>query len=88
PWCLRLIPRGSAAGIGRGAWFIDDNKHYVTLWVTCKWSKGVASITEPDKFIDLGWYDFDSLPDPLFLPWRGLLASPDLKRIKEDLQAS
>jgi 8-oxo-dGTP diphosphatase len=55
--------------------FKEDNKHYVTIWLVSDWKSGEPSITEPDKCIDQKWVDFDSLPDPLFLPWQQLLGS-------------
>jgi 8-oxo-dGTP diphosphatase len=55
--------------------FKDDNKHYVTIWLVSDWKSGEPSITEPDKCIDQRWINFESLPDPLFLPWKQLLGS-------------
>ena len=63
--------------------FRKDEKHYVTIWVTSRLSKGNPRITEPDKFIELGWYDFKNLPTPLFLPWKQLLKSDFLPKIKK-----
>src|SRR3982751_1701983 len=59
--------------------FPDENKHYITIWMESDWAGGVATITEPDKFVDLAWGDFGSLPEPLFLTWNQLkLARPEL----------
>lgn len=53
--------------------FAADNKHYVTLWVESDWQSSEPKITEPDKFIDQGWFNFQSLPSPLFNPcWQNL----------------
>ena len=62
--------------------FDADDKHYVTIWIVSDWAAGEATITEPDKYIDMGWYDFDSLPSPLFLPWDQLLKSTFFDAIK------
>lgn len=62
--------------------FEADGKHYVTVWMLSDLASGTPSVREPDKFVDLGWYDFDSLPAPLFLPWTQLLASDFLDAIK------
>lgn len=60
--------------------FENENSHSVTIWLDTDWKKGVPKIMEPDKFVDLGWYDFQSLPSPLFEPcWQNLRQTrPDL----------
>ena len=68
--------------------FADEGKHYVTIWMLSDWASGSERITEPDKFIELAWCDFESLPEPLFLPWQQLLASPFIGEIKAALAAS
>ncbi len=67
--------------------FKKEDKHYITIWVVSDWLGGKEKIKEPDKFIGLGWYDFGSLPKPLFLPWKQLLKSEFLKEIQENLVA-
>jgi 8-oxo-dGTP diphosphatase len=67
----------------------DDGLHFVTLWMLADWQAGEPAITEPDKFVDLRWVDFTSLPAPLFQPfWEHLFASPFLADIKARLRAS
>ena len=61
--------------------FEDEGKHYVTVWMTSEHSAGTPTILEPDKFTDLAWFDFANLPQPLFHPWRQLLASDFLEGI-------
>jgi 8-oxo-dGTP diphosphatase len=68
--------------------FNDDKKHYVTVWVLSDAPKGEPSITEPDKFVDQEWIDIDKLPEPLFLPWRSLLASEFIDDIKRQIESS
>ncbi len=63
-------------------YFRDEGKHYVTVWMLASYMDGTPAELEPHKFFDLRWVDFDSLPSPLFLPWRQLLASEFLKDIK------
>lgn len=48
--------------------FRDENKHSVTIFMLSDWSSGIAKTTEPDKFIDVGWFSLNDLPSPLFLP--------------------
>lgn len=60
--------------------FLAENTHSVTIWVDTDWVSGEPQTLEPDKFVELGWYDFKSLPTPLFEPcWQQLrIMRPDL----------
>jgi 8-oxo-dGTP diphosphatase len=62
--------------------FREENKHYVTVWMKSDWSSGEATNTEPDKCTELRWVDFDTLPEPLFLPWQQLLKSEFIDSLK------
>jgi len=64
-------------------YFEKEGKHYVTIWVLSEYESGEATIREPDKFVDQDWFDFDTLPSPLFLPWEQLLKSEFLENIKK-----
>lgn len=69
--------------------FKKENKHYITIWVTSDWKSGKPKIVEPDKFLDLKWYDFNTLPKNLFLPWKELLKSDfinDIKRLAKQIK--
>lgn len=68
--------------------FDDANKHYVSIWLTSDWKDGEEYITEPDKCQALGWYDFDSLPEPLFLPWEQFLNSEFVEPVRRRLGQS
>ena len=69
-------------------YFRDEGKHYVTVWVLSDWESGKEHITEPDKYVDMEWRDFDTLPDPLFLPWQQLLSSQFIDSMKDELTKS
>ena len=62
--------------------FESDGKHYVTIWMLSDYVGGTATTMEPDKFVDIGWFDLDNLPTPLFHPWKQLLASPFIETIR------
>lgn len=62
--------------------FETENKHYITVWMEADWQANEPAITEPDKFSDQGWFDFQSLPEPLFEP-----GYSNLRRIKPELFA-
>lgn len=63
-------------------YFKKEGKHYLTIWLTSDWKSGKLKIKEPDKFLKLDWYDFKSLPKNLFLPWKELLKSDFIEKIK------
>lgn len=69
-------------------YFKDEAKHYVTIWMLSDWESGKEQITEPDKFIEMQWRDFDNLPKPLFLPWQQLLSSQFIDGMKQELTNS
>jgi 8-oxo-dGTP diphosphatase len=58
----------------------ETGKHYISIWVSADWLKNEPTITEPDKWIDQEWRDFQTLPSPLFEPcWQNLRkAKPEL----------
>jgi 8-oxo-dGTP diphosphatase len=68
--------------------FVDDKKHYITIWMTSNWKSGEPVVMEPDKYIDQQWFDFDTLPEPLFLPWEQLMKSEFYEDIKRQLETS
>lgn len=62
--------------------FKTDNKHYVTIWVESDWASGEPTLTEPDKWVDQQWRNFQTLPSPLFEPcWQ------NLRKVKPELFA-
>jgi 8-oxo-dGTP diphosphatase len=44
------------------------DKHYVTLFAICRVTSGQPKVMEPDKCEVWKWFDWDDLPEPLFLP--------------------
>jgi len=67
--------------------FTDKNRHYVSVWTVSNWKSGKEYIAEPDKCSEMGWYTFDTLPSPLFLPWEQFLESEFLEKVKQELAA-
>ncbi len=45
-----------------------EDKHYITFFVKFETFEGQPTVTEPDKNEEWRWYDFNNLPEPLFLP--------------------
>lgn len=54
--------------------FTEEGKHYITIFVVSDLDAGEPRICEPDKSGQLGWYEWNDLPRPLFLPLQHLLA--------------
>jgi len=68
--------------------FDEENKHYVTIWMTSYWKSGEPEILEPHKCLEWRWVDFESLPEPLFLGWKQLFKTDFVEDIKKQLRAS
>ncbi|MFA6105263.1 MAG: NUDIX domain-containing protein [Patescibacteria group bacterium] len=41
-------------------------KHYLNIGLIADWKSNEPKITEPDKYIKVGWYDLENLPKPRF----------------------
>lgn len=50
-----------------------EGKHYITLWMEGTYLSGEAVVNAGDEASEVGWFAWDSLPKPLFLPLRSLL---------------
>lgn len=61
--------------------FSKENKHYITIYVKGEHFDGEPSLTEPDKFVEVGWFDVYNLPSPRFIPLDNLLKSVKLHEI-------
>lgn len=48
--------------------FEADRRHYVTLYVVADAPTGTPDVREPTKCGEWRWFDWDDLPEPLFLP--------------------
>ena len=53
--------------------FPEENKHYITIFVTAKIKSGKLKLMEPEKSSEIGWFSWDELPEPLFIPLVNLL---------------
>lgn len=63
-------------------YFREEGKHYVTIWILSDYDSGEPQILEPEKSVDQGWFDFDSMPQPLFLPFKQLFESEFIDKIR------
>jgi len=53
--------------------FSLEEKHYVTLYVIANYQSGELTICEPEKCEQWDWFEWNNLPQPLFLPIENLL---------------
>jgi 8-oxo-dGTP diphosphatase len=51
----------------------DEKKHYVTIALAADYNSGDVKIMEPEKLERWEWFEWDKLPEPLFLPMQNLL---------------
>lgn len=54
--------------------FPASGKHYITIWMRAESDLADPVIGDPTEVAEVGWYDLDALPAPLFLSLDNLLA--------------
>ncbi|MBZ9578301.1 NUDIX domain-containing protein [Patescibacteria group bacterium] len=52
--------------------FKKEKKHYITIWVISDWKSSKSKICN-EEMSKINWFDWNSLPKPLFLPLKNLL---------------
>lgn len=52
--------------------FVDEGKHYITIFMCAQHKAGVPKILEPNKCETWEWFSWDKFPQPLFLPIKNL----------------
>lgn len=58
--------------------FEEEGKHYVTIWMESKYVSGEARINSAREMSDVGWFSWNDLPTPRFLPLEHLLSQDDV----------
>ncbi len=53
--------------------FEAEEKHYVTIWMEGRYVSGEPRINSQREMSEVGWFSWDALPHPLFLPLKHLL---------------
>jgi 8-oxo-dGTP diphosphatase len=53
--------------------FGADGKHYITIWMEGKSVSGEPYVASDEEAEEIGWYAWDALPQPLFLPLENLI---------------
>jgi 8-oxo-dGTP diphosphatase len=54
--------------------FEAEGRHYLTVWMAARYHEGEPRVHAPDEVARVGWFRWDALPAPLFLPLQNLLA--------------
>jgi 8-oxo-dGTP diphosphatase len=47
--------------------FKEEQKHYVTIYIKVRKWKGIPKIMEPDRCLEIQWFDLNRLPSPMFI---------------------
>lgn len=53
--------------------FEAERLHYITVWMEADYLSGEAVVNAADEASEVGWFAWDRLPKPLFLPFQNLL---------------
>jgi 8-oxo-dGTP diphosphatase len=54
--------------------FEPEGVHYITIWMGGEPMSGEPRVNAPDEASEVGWFSWDDLPEPLFLPLENMLA--------------
>lgn len=53
--------------------FEKENKHYITIYVISDYDNWEVRIMEPEKCEKWDWFDWDNMPENLFIPTKNLV---------------
>jgi 8-oxo-dGTP diphosphatase len=53
--------------------FSKEDKHYITIHMLADYESGEPGVMEKGKAKEIGWFEWEKLPQPLFLPMQNLL---------------
>jgi len=53
--------------------FTVEGRHYITIWMEGRYLGGEPTVAAPEEASEIGWFPWDALPQPLFLPLQHLL---------------
>ena len=61
--------------------FETEDKHYITIWMEGRYTGGEPVVNDASEMSEVGWFAWDDLPQPLFLPLRHLLEGQCYPRV-------
>jgi len=53
--------------------FVNEGKHYITIFMLAEYDSGELQLREPEKCETWDWFDWGNPPCPLFLPVQNLI---------------
>lgn len=53
--------------------FEAEHEHYITIWMEADHVSGEPHVNAPDEESDVQWFNWDALPEPLFLSLQHVL---------------
>ncbi len=53
--------------------FKKERKHYITIFMHAEYIDGEPKVMEPDKCSEWGWYTWDKMPSPRFIPFQNFI---------------
>jgi len=53
--------------------FESEGRHYITIWMRSYNFTGLPFSAATEEVAEIGWFGWDELPRPLFLPFKNLL---------------
>jgi 8-oxo-dGTP diphosphatase len=53
--------------------FEDEQKQFITIWMVAHYNGGEPKVTAPDEEAEVQWFNWQSLPSPLYLDLQHLL---------------
>ncbi|MBW2567361.1 MAG: NUDIX domain-containing protein [Deltaproteobacteria bacterium] len=53
--------------------FEASEKHYITIWMAGRHLSGEPVVSADGEASDVGWFSWDALPKPLFLPLQNFI---------------
>lgn len=74
-----------ALSLRLGPWtedIIENDKHYVSLFVVVNNFRGELKLLEPHKCEGWEWFEWNRLPSPLFLPFRSFIEKVGLENLQ------
>ncbi len=54
--------------------FESFGKHYTTIWMESEYLSGEPHVAADYEVAEIGWFAWDALPEPLFLPFKNLVS--------------
>lgn len=51
----------------------SEDKHYIAIWMQSRYAGGELSVNAAYEMSEAGWFPWQALTQPLFLPLRHLL---------------